>query len=367
MSGQLKDRIADAIRVLAEGNGATLDAITLHPELMSLDCVVAQATDDGRRVPELDAVAAVVALLLEEAANSLDAEPNRRTEPNRAIAARVALGLEPGTQRRPLRGKRNAKGRAPTIARWLGYAVPSLFNPRSDGRSPFDELIEGMAEYLVRYESAHQVTERRLAAQARRPPLESAMRVDWLARFEDYFRIWSYVTGLTADLALVLRLRISEPEAFDRTARKSLYYYARFLAELHRFTAQRGGLWVLPDPVAEQKVADATWMMRQPTPLGEVDESMLRIAVTAWDEIAPFVQATYRDAALRRIAASWIDWLQACACEDAENRNKDCGVHECLHWGTFFITTLETQWDGLADWYEVERPQSAVVQSEEAG
>lgn len=359
MSKQLKDRITDALRALAEGDGATLEAITLQPELMSLGCVVAQASGESAE-PELDVVAGTVALLLEEAADSLAEQPNSQGSPNEAAAARAAIGLQPGTQGKPLRGRRNRGGRVPTIARWLGYQEPSLFKPRQNGLSPFDDLIARMAEYIARRESAHQVNERRLAELARRPPLESAMQVDWLARFEDYFRIWSHVSGLTADLKLALQIRDSEPEDFDRLARKSLYYYASFLRELGRFVAKRGGLWVLPDSAAEQKIADATWMIRHPTPLGEIDDSMLRLAVTAWEEIAPFIQATYYDTALKRITASWIEWLHACECEDAHSRNEDCGVHECIQWGSIFITTLNAQWDALADWYEVPRPASIV-------
>jgi hypothetical protein len=363
MSKQLTDRLADAVRALAEGEGATLEAITLQPELMSLGCVVSQASDHGRIAPELDIVAGVMALLLEEAANSLDPEPHRRTEPNRAVAARVAVALEPGTQGRPLRGRRGSTGRVPTIARWIGYEPPSLFNPRQNGRSPFDDLICDMAEYLARREVAHRVSEQRFAQQARRPPLESAMRVDWLPRFEDYFRIWSAVSGLDGDIrATLAHTREGDPDDVDYFARKSLYYNASFTSELWRFQRNRGGLWILPDPAAEQLIADATWMIHEPTPLSEVDESMLRLAIAGWEEIATFMQATHSDPAIKRITASWQDWLRSCSC-DLEHPNEDCAVHKCLHWTAAFMSTLEAQWDALADWYQVERPISAVVSS----
>jgi hypothetical protein len=361
MSEQLQAAITDAVRALAENQGATVAAIASQADLMALGCVVAEASDHGRTTPHLNVVAGVVVLFLEEAADSLEEHPYAGTEPNRATAARAALGLEPGTQGRPLRGRRGQTGRVGTIARWLAYEPASLFKPRQDGRSPFDALIEDIAEHLLRREVAFLVGEQRLAQRARRPPLESAMRVDWLPRFERYYRIWSYVAGLRNDLTVgLVHLHSDTPTEGDYFVRKSLYHHAGFLRELETFTRECGGLWVLPDPKAEQTVADATWMIRRPTPLTEVDESILRIATAEWDEIAPFVQATHTDAALRGLVETWRDWMQSCQCEELSKPQEDCRVHECLSWAQSFISTLDTQWDLLADWYEVARPGSAV-------
>jgi hypothetical protein len=361
MSKQLQTAITDAVRVLAENQGATVAAVASQADLMALGCVVAEASDHGRTTPPLDVVAGVVVLFLEEAANSLEEQPHAGTEPNRAAAARAALGLEPGTQGKPLRGRRGQTGRVGTIARWLAYEPASLFKPRQDGSTPFDALIQDIAEHLLRREVAFRVGEQRLAQRAHRPPLESAMRVDWLARFECYYRIWSYVAGVRNDVTVGLaRLRSDAPAEADYFVRKSLYHHAAFLAELESFTRERGGLWVLPDPKAEQTVADAVWIIRDPTPLTEVDESVLRLAIGGWDEIATFMQATHTDAALRGRVETWRDWMQTCQCEDLERPKEDCSVHQCLRWAVSFMTTLDEQWDLLADWYDVPRPASAV-------
>jgi hypothetical protein len=328
---------------------------------MALGCVVTEASDHGRTTPPLDVVAGVVVLFLEEAADSLEEHPHTGTEPNRAAAARAALGLEAGTQGRPLRGRRGQTGRVGTIARWLAYEPASLFKARQDGRSPFDTLTLDIAEHLLRREVAFQITEQRLAQRARRPPLESAMRVDWLARFERYYRIWSYVAGVRNDVTGGLaHMRSDKPTEADYFARKSLYYHACFLAELEIFTRERGGLWVLPDPKAEQTVADAVWLVRKPTPLTEIDESVLRLAIAGWEEVAIFVQATHTDTALRGLVESWRDWMRSCQCDDVERPRENCSVHQCLGWAMSFMTTLDEQWDLLADWYEVARPESMV-------
>lgn len=357
MSKQLQPAVADAIRALAEGNGATVKAIALHADLMSLESVIAAVGSEGG----IDEVATAVVLLLEEAANSLEEHPYGGSEPNRAAAARAALGLEPGAQGRPLRGRKNQPGRVGTIARWLGYQPASLFKTRQDGHSAFDALIEDMAEYVVRREVAQRITEQRLVQQARRLPLESAMRIDWLARFERYYRIWSPLNGARTDLTVALaRHRDGDTDELDYFARKALYHYAYFLRELHDFVREHGGLWVLPDAHAEQTVADATWMLRKPIPITELEESMLRIAFAGWPEMALFVHATHHDPALHRITEKWAGWIVSCECPVAGQSAEGCAVHECLRWADAFVTTLDAQWDHLADWYTVGRPISAV-------
>jgi hypothetical protein len=156
------------------------------------------------------------------------------------------------------------------------------------------------------------------------------------------------------------RLRADDPQGADYFTRKALYYLARFLRDLEVHTRERGGLWVLPDPKAEQTVADAVWMLRKPTPLTEIDESMLRLAIAGWEETATFVHATHTDTALKRIVDAWAIWMQACQCEDLEQPNEDCSVHQCLRWTSLFMSTLDAQWDMLADWYTATRHKTAV-------
>jgi hypothetical protein len=361
MSEQLKAGVAAAIQVLAEDRGALIEAVTSQADLMALGCAVTEASAVEHTTPSLDVVGGVIVLLLEEAADSLEERPEAKSVPNRAAGARAALGLYPGTQGKPLRGRRGSPGRLPRIAEWLGYQPDSMFKPRQDGRSPFGALVEDMAEYVVRREIAYLVSEQRLAQQARRPPLESAMRVDWLPRFERYYAMWSYVAGIRYDVELaVAGKRDNNAADFDYFARKSLWYYGCFARELEDFTRQKGGLWIMPDPTAEQTIADAVWMLRKPTPLTELDESLLRIAVVGWDEMAIFTQATHTDHALRPLTERWRTWIESCACSNPQRPRKDCSVHQCISWAAAFMDTLNQQWDLLADWYDVPRPESVV-------
>jgi hypothetical protein len=361
MSEQLKAEVLAGIRALAEDYGATIEAARSQADLMALGCVVSDATDQGRISPALDVVAGVVVLLLEEAANSLEEHPYAGTEPNWAAAARATLGLEPGTQGKPLRGRRGQPGRMGAIARWLGYQPPSIFKPRQDGRSHFDKLIDDMAEYVVRREVSHRVGEQHLAQQARRPPLESAMRVDWLPRFERYYAIWSYIAGVRYDVELAVKgSRHDNHDDTDYYTRKSLWYYGCFARELEAFTRDRGGLWITPDLKAEQTIADAVWMLRKPTPLTELDESLLRIAVNGFDEMAAFIPATHTDTTLQHLTDLWRAWIESCKCANPKRPRKQCAVHQCTSWAAAFMKTLDQQWDLLVDWYDVPRPESVV-------
>jgi hypothetical protein len=361
MSEQLKVGIAAAIQALAENHGATIEAVTSQADLMALGCVVADASAVERTSPRLDVVGGVLVLLLEAAADSLEEHPEAKTVPNRAAAARAALGLYPGTQGKPLRGRRGSPGRLPRIAECLGYEPDSMFKLRQDGRSPFGALIEDMTEYVVRREIAYLVGQQRLAQQARRPPLESAMRVDWLPRFERYYAIWSYVSGLRYDVELaVIGSRKDNPDDTDYYTRKSLWYYGCFARELEGFTRQRGGLWITPDLKAEQTIADAVWMLRKPTPLTDLDESVLRIAVTSFDEMAGFIPATHTDTELMRLTDLWRTWIESCECANPKRPRKRCTVHQCTSWAAAFMDTLNQQWDLIVDWYDPPRPESVV-------
>jgi hypothetical protein len=360
MSEQLKAGVAAAIQVLAEDRGALIEAVTSQADLMALGCVVADASAVERTAPSLDVVAGVVVLLLEEAADSLEEHPKAKSVPNRAAGARAALGLYPGTQGKPLRGRRGSPGRLGTIAEWLGYQPDSMFKPRQDGRSPFGALVEDMAEYVGRREIAYLVSEQRLAQQARRAPLESRMQIDWVKRFETYSRIWLQSSRTLEGIEqLLYYFRADAPddalsrETRDHWLRMSLYYYTRLLAEIEEFERQYGCLWILPDTYAEARVATAVWTI-QAAPFidtAKYGESILRLGLRAFPESAAFVKATYTDAALQEWTNGWEDWLSECKCKRPKTPRSDCTVHSLLGVLRSYMLHIDEQWDLLADWY----------------
>jgi hypothetical protein len=132
-----------------------------------------------------------------------------------------------------------------------------------------------------------------------RDPAESAMAVEWLRRFESYYRMWTPISGLGNDLT-AYRLHLIDPDRlWDRRygthgpddvghsqeeqaegyAKFALYHYARFEWELRQFITASGGLWLLSDAETEQALADAVYEISWHIELDERDQSYLRTLV----------------------------------------------------------------------------------------
>ena len=187
------------------------------------------------------------------------------------------------------------------------------------------------------------------------------MQIDWLARFEFYYKMWSAASGIRHDLQLALHhLRKAEAADAELFTRKSLYYYAEYLTQLARFQTDYGGLWILPNTTTENAIADACWLIRKPVPLSELDESLLRSTLTKYPELALFMHATFAMPYLQPIVRAWRNWIRACQCARPRHPRKDCEVHQTLSWITLYMDALDEQWDFLADWYQRPRPGTVV-------
>jgi hypothetical protein len=362
MPDELRDEIGAALRELSDGEGATIKAVRAHRVLVTLECAIGEATGGGRTPARLDEIAAAVVRFLEAAADSL--EPDKKPSaavPNEAMAARAALGLKPELKGKPWIASRGRAGRQLPTAEWLDMDKTRLDKRLADGTTARGHLLERMAEHLSLRDSEFVAETRRLAQRARRPPLESAMRIDWLARFEFYYKMWGPASGLRHDLELALhhhkRVEVAAAELFTR---KSLYYYAKYLAELKHFEDERGGLWILPNTKTENAIADSSWLIRKTSPLTEVDESMLCVALAEFPELALFIHATFTEPYLQPIVNPWRDWIYACQCARPRHPRKDCKIHKTIKWAALYMDALDAQWDFLADWYHLPRPGSAV-------
>lgn len=361
MSEELETRIRDALWSLVHDVGATIPAIRLQPDLMTLDCAIAYASADSRATVSPEDVAVTVAHFLEEIADSLEQEPNATTIPNKAKAARAALGLKAELHGRPFRGIKGREGRQRAIAEWLDVDKGRLETKHTDGTSPLGDMIDPIAAFLTQREVDYRVNERHRAQRARRPPLESAMRVEWLGRFERYFKMWGPISGLRYDLEMALHyLQRDESIEAETFIRKSLFYYARYLVELERFVTQHGGLWVLPDTRTEDAIADSTWFIRRPIPSGEVNDSILSMTYARAPELALFMHATYASQHLQPVLRTWREWIHSCRCRRPKCPRQDCDVHATIEWCRFYMDALEAQWDFLADWYDLPRPGTKI-------
>lgn len=362
MPDELRDEIGAALRELSDGEGATIKAVRAQRALVTLECAIGEATAGGRTPARLDEIAAAIVRFLEAAADSL--EPDKKPSaaiPNAAQAARAALGLKPELSGKPWKATRNRSGRQAVTAEWLDTDKAGLESKLADGTSARSHLLERVAEHLSLRDSEFVAETRRMAQRERRPPLESAMRVEWVGRFERYYKIWSPISGLRNDLEMTLRaIRNRDDSKTELFMRKSLYYYGAFLRELDRFKSERGGHWILPDTTTENAIADSMWFVRKPTPFTEVDESMLRITLAQVPELALFIHKTYESESLQHIVVCWRGWVCSCRCARHNHPRNDCKIHATISWARFYVDALEEQWDFLADWYDLPRPGTRI-------
>jgi hypothetical protein len=131
--------------------------------------------------------------------------------------------------------------------------------------------------------------------------------------------------------------------------------YTDFVARLEVFT-RNGGLWLFPDREAEQRIANAVYLIRSPTPLTEIDQSVLRLVMPANGEAALFIDATYRDGAVVPLAAKWLAWLESCQCPIDDAHDAVCLVHKAVSECRVYEDLVDAEWDSLVDWYDIGRP-----------
>jgi hypothetical protein len=219
-----------------------------------------------------------------------------------------------------------------------------------------------VADEVIRIDVEFQVMEYRQAQRLVRAPLESRAQIDWVARFEAYYRIWNPLTGLDYDLRLAAAAHQADNQRdWDLFSIKSLYYYARFVFELEGFVRQLGGLWLTPSRDGEQRLADLVWHIPAAVPLDEFQESQLRVALRADLEPIAFrgLIAADEQEQFGQLTTDWFGWLRGCAC-DPQAIDPECKVHSVASFASEFATVLDAEWDRLADWYIAPRPSSSV-------
>ena len=156
------------------------------------------------------------------------------------------------------------------------------------------------------------------------------MAVEWLRRFESYYRMWTPICGLGNDLT-AYRLHLvdserlwdrrygtlspedpgySQEEQAEGYARFALYHYARFEWELHQFVVASGGLWLLSEPEAEHALADAVYEIGWNIELDELEQSYLRtvIAESPEHELYGFLERIAEEESGSRVEQVWQDW-----------------------------------------------------------
>lgn len=256
-------------------------------------------------------------------------------------AANSLLGLAPGSRGTLLKERRRKAAEA------LHVAPETFRKEREDG------LVEAVTDELFAADSAYRFRHRH-RKEAEREPEQTRLGIDWLEQHRSYRRIWTPITGMRNDLA-VLRGYLAadeedQPAIADRLANVS-WQYARFQLGLQRFIEEQGGLWLLADIDSEIAAAEAVYKLTLLVPLGEADSSWLRTLLiqAPHEELEGFSDLLIAAGERRReLMGAWLRWT---GCLEADDANCGCDYHTWQRAADEFIGLIDADWYRVADWY----------------
>ncbi len=253
-------------------------------------------------------------------------------------------------------------------------------------------LIAQLAAQILVLCSEQHTRDARRSLQRAESPEKSAMPQVWMERFAAYYRIWSPVSGLGADLTAYRSTLLEADKTWDRRigtdgpedlgysqdeqaegyASFALYHYAHFEWQLRQFETLHGGQWLLSDAESEQSVSDAVYRICLQSPWNERDQSYLRtlIVETPDRELHGFLQRLRTTDLGRTTEQEWQDWTDACQCAwelGASTENEyfptarhhasitdDCHLHKVVAACCDYLDLVDRDWKRLADWYHLD-------------
>jgi hypothetical protein len=320
-------------------SGVSIQALRGCKTILSLGLVTAKAatTDSAED--------------LAVAADTLIREAARRIDDGDAYGpAGSLLGLAPGTRGELLKRRREKAAKA------LFVSPETLRKEREDG------LIEAVADELYALDSAYRLRHRH-REEAEREPQDNRLGVDWLAQHRSYRRIWTPITGMRNDLAVLREYLAAEEEDRDAISDRLCnitWHWARFSLALERFIDEQGGLWLLADMDSEIAAAEAIYKLGFYVPFGEADSSWLRtmLAEAPHEELDGFGDLLVEAGERRReLMGLWIAWA---SCPEADDSDCECEFHLWQRAADEFVRLIDEDWYAVADWYR-ETSQSTDV------
>ena len=236
----------------------------------------------------------------------------------------------------------------------------------------------------------------------RRHPAESRLAVEWVSRFEAYYRLWTNVTGLAGDLS-AYRSTLFEPgRPYDRApgtdgdddpgysqeaqaegyAQDALFHYTSFEWGLKQFVTRYGGLWLFSSAEAEAAAAAAVYRISwHVSAYNERDQSLLRsvLSDTRSQELHDFLRNLARNPIGQETYREWLVWLGECGCTwrpaDTEQEyfptwrhhegiEESCQVHKVIAACGDYCDLIDREWLRIADWYHLDQSATRGVSGE---
>ncbi|MEH3138775.1 MAG: hypothetical protein PGN37_01085 [Mycobacterium kyogaense] len=203
-----------------------------------------------------------------------------------------------------------------------------------------------------------------------RHPADSRLAVAWVERFEAYYKIWTPVYALAADLEAALEHYRAEPadhlpwdpdsdEPYDPQheawgyARSALYRYAQFLLEIKRFVVRHGGMWLFSDAERETEISDMIYRIGWHNPINEENESWLRraLATSQLEEAQPFYGQLKASAQGEMIHKIWQQFVRNGHAQLIGGETGASQVYSTITACNEYVKALDEEWLLIADWY----------------
>lgn len=275
--------------------------------------------------------------------------------------AEYVLGLTPGA------GLWRVGRRLETAAELADVNVETFRKDR------LKDTLSYLAELVL--EQCHTAHLRRARAEmaARRHPADSRLAVQWVERFEAYYRVWTPAYALAADLEAALEVYTHEPAdhlpwdaesdepyvpAMEARgyARSALYWYTRFLLEVKRFVTTKGGLWLASSTETEEAISDAVYRIGWHNDFNEDDDSWLRrhLADSRREEIDHFTDLILAFPRGVRLHEHWQRLVHKGVGVPEDERDGSqvwLTIRACHD----YTRLIDEDWLRIADWY---RPNS---------
>jgi len=185
--------------------------------------------------------------------------------------------------------------------------------------------------------------------------------------YKYYYRVFTPLGAVGNDLNAYLIRRWREPDKrVLATLRTLLWHYTQWQLALDRLVEDLGGNWLASTPEAESELVNSEYEARVLLPIGEHDESTLRLALRRAE--APELEAfeselskAFRTRLVRRLET----WADRCDCNPRRPK-RSCEPHRTVKACRTFMTTLEREWYRLGQWYHLS-PETVASERDVSG
>jgi hypothetical protein len=294
-------------------------------------------------------------------------------------APSVLFGLQPGS-----------RGYPPDDLRTQAASLANV--SRSRFRNHQEHIIvDQIAQTILRLCHEHQL---RLSAldMERRVPASSRLAVEWMARFEAYYSMWTPIYATAASICAYRSTLLELDRPYDHGptpynpdgytqelqaqgyGSQGLFYLAEYLAEQARFQTRFGGLWLLSSKGADSDIADASFLFRYRSAFSDRDVSYLRTKYhEAGGEMHAFRLFEGKDDAFGYCHDEWQRFLATCSCswpagkqparghfhthKTVNTIDESCQPHQMVAAANDYCMIVDDEWDLIADWYHINEPR----------